>query len=185
VFGLDRNPHYVRGERVRFTVTFRTRPEAIKSDAQCDGLFPLLTNCRDLTPKAILEAYKFQPRLEKRLEQLKSVEEVRPVFLKTARRIEALLFIYFIALLVQALLERDIRLAMERTGVKMLPLYPEQRRCRAPSAARILEEFASLQRHRLSERGRLVQTFEPELTDLQRQLLSLLDIPAAAFRATT
>jgi len=176
---------YVRGERVRFTVTFQTRPEAIKREAQCDGLFPLLTNCRDLTPKAILEAYKFQPRLEKRLEQLKSIEEVRPVFLKTARRIEALLFLYFIALLVQALLERDVRLAMERTGVKMLPLYPEQRKCRAPSAARILEEFAALQRHRLYERGQLVQTFEPDLTDLQRQLLGLLDIPASAFRATT
>jgi transposase len=176
---------YVRGERVRFTLTFRTRSEAIKRDAQCDGLFPLLTNCPDLTPKAILEAYKFQPRLEKRLEELKSVEDVRPVFLKTAHRIEALLFLYFIALLVQALLERDVRLAMARTGVKMLPLYPEQRKCRAPTTARILEEFALLQRHRLYQRGQLVQTFEPELTALHHQILSLLDIPASAFQATT
>ncbi len=176
---------YVRGARLRFSLAFRVRREAIEADARCDGLFPLLTNCQDLSPKAILEAYKFQPRLEKRLEQLKSVEEVRPVFLKTARRIEALLFIYFIALLVQALLEREVRLAMDRTGLKMLPLYPEQRKCRAPSAARILEEFASLQRHRLYQRGQLVQVFEPDLTELQRQLLTLLDIPASAFLATT
>jgi len=176
---------YVRGERVRFTLTFQTRAAAIKTDAQCDGLFPLLTNCRDLSPKQILEAYKFQPRLEKRLEQLKSVEEVRPVFLKTARRIEALLFLYFIALLVQALLERDVRGAMERAGVPMLPLYPEQRKCRAPSAARILEEFGRLQRHRLYQRGEFVQTFDPELTDLHHQILNLLEIPASAFRVTT
>jgi len=176
---------YVRGERVRFTLTFHPRAAAIKADAQCDGLFPLLTNCRDLSPKQILEAYKFQPRLEKRLEQLKSVEDVRPVFLKTARRIEALLFLYFIALLVQALLEREIRGAMERAGVPMLPLYPEQRKCRAPSAARILEEFGRLQRHRLYQHGQFLKTFEPELTDLHRKILDLLQIPASSFQVTT
>ena len=138
----------------------------------------------NLSPKQILEAYKFQPRLEKRLEQLKSVEEVRPVFLKTARRIEALLFLYFIALLVQALLEREIRGAMERAGVPMLPLYPEQRKCRAPSAARILEEFGRLQRHRLYQNGQFLKTFEPELTDLHRQILDLLQIPASTFQVT-
>jgi len=176
---------YVRGERLCFTLRFQTRTAAIKADAQCDGLFPLLTNCRDLLPTQILEAYKFQPRLEKRLEELKSVEEVRPVFLKTARRIEALLFLYFIALLVQALLEREIRGAMDRAGVPMLPLYPEQRKCRAPSAARILEEFGRLQRHRLYQHGQFLKTFEPELTDLHQQILDLLEVPASAFQVTT
>ncbi len=67
----------------------------------------------------------------------------------------------------------------------MLPLYPEQRKCRAPSTARILEEFAPFQRHRLYQRGDLRQTFEPQFTELQRQIVTLLDIPASAFQATT
>lgn len=36
-------------------------------------------------------------------------------------------------------------------------------------------------RHHLTHDGRLVQTFEPGLTDLQRQVLDLLDIPHSAY----
>ncbi len=175
---------YVRGERRRFSVLLKTRPDVIDADTRCDGLFPLITNCRELSKQHILEAYKYQPRLEKRLEQLKTVEAVAPVFLKRVSRIEALLFLYFIALLVQALLEREVRRAMAREHIERLPLYPEERECRAPSTERILELFAPLQRNRLWRKGRLVQVFDPELTELQRTILRLLNISPAAFTAT-
>jgi transposase len=175
---------YLRGERVRFSIALTTRPEVIEADARCDGLFPLITNCPELSKKQILEAYKYQPRLEKRLEQLKTVEAVTPVFLKRVSRIEALLFLYFIALLVQALLEREVRRAMARETIDRLPLYPEERECRAPSTERILDLFASLQRHRLWQQGHLVQVFDPELTELQRTILRLLGISPAVFTAT-
>jgi transposase len=176
---------YVRKERLRFSVSLKTRPEIIEQDERTDGMFPLITNCRDLSKAKILEAYKFQPRLEKRHEQLKSVEDVTPVYLKKITRVEALLFLYFVALLVQALLEREVRLAMAREKIDMLPLYPEERECRAPSTERILELFEPLQRHRLRDGDRLLQTFDPDLSDLQRQLLHLLHVPAAAFTAST
>jgi hypothetical protein len=48
----------------------------------------------------------------KRHEQMKTVFEVMPVNLKTLRRMEALLFIYFLVLLVESLIEREIRLAI-------------------------------------------------------------------------
>ena len=172
---------YVRKERQRFSVSLKTRPEVIEQDSRSDGMFPLITNAQDLTPRQVLEAYKFQPRLEKRHEQLKNVEEVAPVYLKKVTRIEALLFLYFIALLVQALLEREVRRAMAREKIEMLPIYPEERECRAPSTERILDLFMPLQRHRLHQRGRLVQVFQPELDELQQQVLALLRIPSAAF----
>ena len=175
---------YLRQERRRYSVSLKTRPDVIEQDARSDGMFPLITNDRDLSPRKILEAYKFQPRLEKRHQQLKSVEDVAPVHLKKVTRIEALLFLYFIALLVQALLERELRLAMAREKIDMLPLYPEERECRAPSTERILDLFMPLQRHRLRQRGRLVQVFQPELTELQQQVLALLRIPSAAFTKT-
>jgi transposase len=174
---------YVRQERLRFAVSLKTRPDVIEQEERTDGMFPLITNCRDLSKAKILAAYKFQPRLEKRHEQLKSVEDVAPVYLKKITRIEALLFLYFVALLVQALLEREVRLAMAREKIDMLPLYPEERECRAPSTERILELFEPLQRHRLRDRKRLVQTFDPALSDLQRQILRLLHVPTAAFTA--
>jgi transposase len=157
VFRQERRGHpgtttrYVRKQRLRFAVSLKTRQDVIEQDSRSDGMFPLITNCTDLSKAKILDAYKFQPRLEKRHEQLKSVEDVAPVYLKNVTRIEGLLFLYFVALLVQALLEREIRQAMAREGIEMLPLYPEERECRAPSTERILRLFEPLQRHRLRD----------------------------------
>jgi transposase len=176
---------YVRKERLVFSVSVKTSQELIEQNSHSDGMFPLITNCNDLSKAKILEAYKFQPRLEKRHEQLKSVEDVAPVYLKKVTRIEGLLFLYFIALLVQALLEREIRLAMAREKIDILPLYPEERECRAPSTERILRVFEPLQRHRLRHGQNLVQIFEPTLNDLQRQILQLIKLPVEAFVAPT
>ena len=176
------NTKYVRKVRQRFTVAARVKDDVIEADAKTDGMFPLISNCRDLSPKEILEAYKFQPKLEKRHEQLKSVQDLAPVWLKNVSRIEALLFLYFVALLVHALLERELRQGMERENVESLPLYPEERLCRAPSTERILDLFAPLQRHRLRERGSVVQVFEPKLGKLHKKILALMEISASAFR---
>ena len=172
---------YVRSERVRFELIWRPKTDVIAYDAKSDGMYPLITNCDDLPGADILRKYKYQPQLEKRHEQLKTVYAVAPVFLKNEGRIEALLFIYFLALLVQALIERDVRLAMAAEGLSMLPLYPEERLCHSPTANRILEVFENVQRHELTGNGRLVQRFEPTLTELQRTLLRLLGAPATIY----
>lgn len=88
-------------------------------------------------------------------------------------------------MLIQALIERHIRTAMADRDLAELSLYPEDRGCAAPTAARVLEIFAGLSRHHLADpHGRLVQTFQPELSDLQRQILDLLDIPTSAYTAS-
>jgi transposase len=176
------NTRYLRKERMRFSVAARIKDTIVAADERSDGMFPLITNCKDLSLKAILEAYKFQPKLEKRHEQLKSVQDLAPVWLKNVSRIEALLFLYFIALLVHALLEREIRQGMALKGLECLPLYPEERECKAPSTERVLDVFVPLQRHRLRRADRLVQVFEPELSDLHRQILDLMRLPADVFR---
>ena len=89
------------------------------------------------------------------------------------------------ALLVHALLEREVRQGMVRKKLDRLPLYPEDRQCKAPSTERILDVFAPLQRHRLRKGGRLAQVFEPELNDLHRQILDLMQLPEAIFRSAT
>ena len=145
--------------------------------------YPLITNCEDLTPSDILPRHKYQPTLEKRHEQLKSVYAVAPAFLKNEGRIDALLLLYYMALLIQALVERQLRRGMKRQEIEDIPLYPEERECRAPTARRVFEVFANLQRHELWEAGALRRSFEPELTAIQRQVLELLDVPEAVFTA--
>lgn len=173
---------YLRKERVRFSVAARLQDAELAADERADGMFPLITNCRDLSLKAILEAYKFQPRLEKRFEQLKSVQALAPVWLKKASRIEALLLLYFIALLVHALLEREVRAGMARESLAHLPLYPEERDCKAPSAERLLDVFANLQRHRLKRDGRVVQIFDPKLNALHKKILGLIGLSESSFK---
>jgi transposase len=66
---------------------------------------------------AVLEAHKGQLMIEKRFEQIKIVHEIAPVFLKNEARIEALFTLYLLALFVQALIERELRLAMKREKI--------------------------------------------------------------------
>ena len=169
--------------RTRFRLNFSQRGDQIAYDARCDGIFPLLTDCFDFSFAQVLEAYKSkQPMVEKRHDLLKNVEAATPMYLKSISRIEALLFVHFVALMVHALIERQVRTAMATKKVAMLPLYPEDRDCKAPSTARILEVFGTLQRHLLYRRGKLVQRFDPELTELQVTILELLGVAREAYR---
>lgn len=178
-------PHtaYRKITRRRFDIEWSIDQAAVAYDEKSDGMYPLLSNDRSLTSVQILEAHKGQPTIEKRFEQVKTVHEIAPVYLKNEGRIEALFTLYFLALLVQAIIERELRLAMKRDGLTELPLYPEQRECRRPTTEQVLRLFSLAQRHRLTQAGRPVQSFDSPLTDLQRQILGLLNIPESAYRA--
>jgi hypothetical protein len=89
--------------------------------------------------------------IEKRFEQIKTVHEIAPVFLKNEGRIEALFTLYFLTLLVQALIERELRLAMKHENIADLPLYPEQRLCAHPTTEQILGLFSLAERHKLTK----------------------------------
>ena len=72
---------------------------------------------------------------------------------------------------------------MKDADLATLPIYPEDRDCPAPTAERILDIFATIQRHDLVDaRSRLVQSFEPELTPIQRRVLRLLGMSPALYR---
>lgn len=177
-----KDTRYRRITRTHHRVAWHIDADRVARDAASDGCFPLVANDRKMTGAELLGAYKFQPNLEKRHAQLKGTQLVAPVFLRDPARIEGLLCCHFIAMLIQALIERHIRNAMAARGLAELSIYPEDRGCRAPTAARVLAIFAGVSRHHLYDRdGTLVQTFQPDLTDLQRQALDLLDIPTSAY----
>ena len=171
---------YVKGEEdVRFDLKHRVDLERLTEEATCDGIFPLITNERALSELQLLLAYKQQPAIERRFEQLKTDFVVAPVYLKEASRIQALLCVYFFVLLVEALLERELRRAMAEKEIEGLPLYPEGRACRRPTARRVIDLFEDVQRHTLvSGKGPPVE-FATELTRLQRKILRLLGMANA------
>ncbi len=175
---------YRRADKHSFAITATVQADTVTFDAVTDGCFPLITNDRHLTGAEILAAYRYQPNLERRNHILKGPQQVAPVWLNTAHRIEALLLCHFLAMLTEALIERQIRAAMAATGLTGIPLYPELRNCPAPASPRILEIFAGIQRHRLLSDDNVVQVFEPDLSPLQRQVLELLDVPATIYNST-
>ena len=141
----------------------------------------MITNCRDLKASDILVKYKHQPMLEKRHEQLKTEYNVMPVLFKNVERIEAFLFMYFIAMAIQALIERDIRMNMEKRGIASLPIYPERRECSSPTAYRILSMFDNIVLNHILIDGREIKKIHTDLTERQKQILWLLDITEETF----
>ena len=177
-----KDTHYVKKVATRYDLEYRIDEARAAEDARSDGLFPLVSNMLGMSEQEILWAYKRQPTIEKRFEQLKTDYEVAPVYLKEVRRIQALLCLYFLALLVEALLERELRQAMERAKIESLPLYPEGRSCRCPTTRRLIDVFEIVQRHTLHTGGREPMVLVTELSPLQRKLLKLLGIPATDYR---
>jgi hypothetical protein len=138
----------VKKVATRFDLTCRIDDARVAEDASGDGLFPLVTNVAEFSALDLLHAYKRQPAIEKRFSQLKTDFEVAPVYLKSVHRIKA------------------------------LPIYPEGRPCRWPTARRVIDRFESVQRHTLEHRQNPPEVMVTELTRLQRRLLKLLGIPA-------
>lgn len=181
-----KDTRYRKTEKTVFTLAFQVDDEKVAYDAATDGCFPLISNDRDLTDPELLAAYRYQPNLEKRHHQLKTVLAAAPVELKSPSRIEGLACCEFIALLTQCLIERELRTAMTSQGVSELALYHEGRTSTAPTAARVFDLYADAARHHLtSPDGQIVQIFEPQLDDLQHQILDLLGLPANAYLSPT
>ena len=174
---------YTREVSTQPDLDYTIDAEQLRREAKCDGIFPLVTNDTSLDPLAVLHAYKRQPLVEKRFEQFKTDFAVAPVFLKDVGRIEALFCVYFFVLMAESLLERELRQAMVREGLPSLPMYPEGRPCRRPTARRLIDLFEPLQRHTLENPADEPIVLSPELSPIHTQLLRLLGVPAALYDA--
>lgn len=176
------NTRYRSIDQHRFTLSWFTDVESVVYDAASDGCFPLITCDRHMTAAELLAAYKGQPRLERRHATFKGVIEAAPIELKSNYRIDAFGFCLYAALLVHALIERELRSAMATAGITHLPLYHEDRSCKSPTADRVLELLDPLVRTIVRHRDQLLAAHDPNLSPLQEQILHLLSIPAAAYR---
>ena len=178
----NKNTKYVKEVKKQFDISWSIDPVRLAEAESLDGIFPLITNIKEMTAEEVLRAYKRQPIIEKRFSQLKTDFSVAPVYLKSVTRIQALLAVYFFVLIVQTLLERDLRQAMERANIESLPLYPEGRACRRPTTRKLLDLFDGVQRHQLTLSGREPECMVTQLSPSQKQIVKLLGISAKSYR---
>jgi transposase len=175
---------YKREVELRFDIQWTVDADAMEAALSGDGVFPLISNIKDWSAAEILQAYKRQPIIEKRFSQLKSDFQVAPVYLKSVSRIVGLLAVYFFALMVQSLLERELRQAMEKTNKVSIPLYPEGRACRRPTTRQLIDVFEPLMRHTIHRTASDdFEIFATELSPIHRTILKLLGISTTDYTA--
>jgi len=155
--------------------------EAIRREARTDGVFPLITNLRDRSRREVLEIYKYQPYLEKRFALTKSEYGIAPIFLKKPVRVVGLMHVYFLAIMLSALLEREVRRAMATRSLAKIPVLPEGRATATPTTPRILENFSDVAWQSFQEAERVLD-FPVQLNETQRLLLDLGGVPSTLYR---
>jgi len=146
-----------------------------------EGVYALKTNLppRDYPLAATLAKYKEQSKVERRIHHLKGPLAVAPMFLKNPQRIAGLLCVLVWALMILALMERQVRRRLK--GKPLYGLYPEGRPSPAPTGPALLDCFSALCVVIVKERGEVTRRLA-QPTDIQRKLLNLLGAPPDALR---
>jgi len=111
---------------------------------------------------------------------LKTYQQISPVFLKNPKRVIAYLHIHVMSLMVATLIERQLRTAMKKNGVKAIPVYPESKPCECPTMYDIVRLFENVERYEVVK-GEEVIVFPADLTKTHKQVLELLDIPLSLY----
>jgi hypothetical protein len=157
--------------RPAYRFTFEFDAQAAESAAAYEGLSVLVTTApREQSADARFSQFKGQNYVELSHHQSKTPLAVRPVFLKSPRRVEALVCLMQVALTAYQLLER-----LYRRGVPEGAATAEQRR----TAEALLREFRGYGLiERQSRLGRVVRATRP--TARQQQILRQLGFPAPA-----
>jgi transposase len=166
--------------KIIYELKWRRNQPAIDRQAMADGTFPLITNTQR-EGADVLHIYKQQPRLEKRFSTTKSVLEIAPVFLEKSSRIEAITFLYFVALMVISLIERAIRKRMAEESISDLPILPQNMKTANPTWNNLRYLFRNVHLSQIFIKEHLVKQTLKGLHDIHIEVLRLLGVPASAY----
>ena len=169
-------PGYQTRCRMSYSLEWGRNQAALTAEARTDGVFPLLCTDPALPPRDVLKTYKFQPRLEKRFAQFKSIHRAAPLLFKRIERVEANMFLFFVALMIQALIERTLRRSLARNHAPPLKLYPEERDAPHPTTSQLLKTFEPLASYTIMQDGRPVEECHDELDETHRRVLKIFEL---------
>jgi hypothetical protein len=86
------------------------------------------------------------------------------------------MFAFFIALVVQALIEREVRTRMGEEKIETIRAYPEKREATQPTTSKVLDRFEGISTYKIIENSNVVETFKDSLNEDQQLILKLLDV---------
>lgn len=108
------------------TFTWEVDTAALATAETQDGFYVVVTNlpADQYDASAVLKLYKGQAKVERRFGDFKGPLAVNPLLVKDNRRIAALVFVIYLALLIFCLIERQARKHIEDPSGKVRGLYP-------------------------------------------------------------
>jgi len=174
------NSIYEEYTETAYELKWQRNQSAIDKQALADGTFPIITNTA-LNCAEVLRSYKQQPRLEKRFNATKSVLEVAPVFLEKTARIEAITFLYFVALMVISLIEREVRKKMAEESIETLAILPQKMKTSRPTWNNLRYLFRNVHLSEIYIKEQLVKQTLKGLQEIHIEVLRLLGVPASAY----
>ncbi len=139
--------------------TFRLDRDVYRTERHQDGVFVLKTNHPALTAEAVLQSYLQLQEVERAFRVVKTLLKLRPVYHWRQRRVEAHIFIVFLAFLLAKVLEQKLRAA----GLDL-------------SITKALDHLEQLQavEHTWEDNAVVTQATEPDA--LTTKILAALDI---------
>ncbi len=167
----------------KFNVDYTFSENAFEDAVYLCGYYPLITNKSkdDLSIEEVMMAHKNQYKSEHTNRRAKSNYNLEPIYLHTPERIEALLFLFKIALQIIVLIERSARQNISDRDRGLDKFMPNRKDVRNPKTEYLLAEFQYIVSGDMQLPDGNAYGFVSELNELQKDILSVLDVPEECF----
>jgi hypothetical protein len=183
-----RQPKNGQGQKVavttdHFSVDLVFNPGAFEKALDRCGYYPLVTNksCQELPVEAAMKAHKDQYKVEHTNRRAKGSYRLEPIYIHTPQRIEAYLFLFKIALQVVGLIERNARASITSRDRGLDDFMPNKKDYRTPKTEYLLQKFEHVVSGEMQLPDNKTYGFVSELTELQQDILQILDVPAECY----
>ncbi len=161
----------------RIVPQMRRNAEYIQKEEEKASCFVLISklSSKDITDEYILRTYKEQTVVTQHFAFIKDPKVVGPVYMKKPQRVEALAYVFLMALLVYSVLQRRVRQAMQ-SETEPLILVGKVKSYR-PTGERVLELLNHMLVIKMPDGSRVL----PDNMPVPKRLLKLIGVPEDIF----
>jgi len=166
-----------------FSVELEFDQAAFDKELALCGYYPLITNKPEdaLSIEEAMLAHKNQYKCEHINRRAKSSLNIEPIYLQTPERIEAMLFLFKMALQMVVLIERTARDNIDKRDSGLDDFMPNKKDVRNPKTEYMLAEFEFIVSGDVPMPDGNISGFISELNPLQKDILSILEVPMECY----
>ena len=175
--------HHADRPTAPLELRYRVDHAQVQREAELDGVYLLVAGGKAaaLSDAEIAAEWQGQYKVEHCFRLVNQLFLVTPLFLKTPRRIAALVFLIMVGALIAGLIERQVRRALAERQQPITGLMPEGRDTLHPTVARLFKAFTDYSLVQVKDaRGRVVEARFARLTPAQAQILQMIGLPQPA-----